>query len=239
MTGRGAWPNNGSGGTKKYKDANSPGPYYFVGTGAKGSGTRTANEHAVHLAVKAYQRALNRRIESSLEATGVYTPVMAELVKDFQATQDGLQVWGGIGPDTSRALLRPDIEKEITNHTNPKITVNVVSGTVNHESMWDAGAVGFADDHDLGLAQINGPAHPTMSFTERMQPKVAFEFVVNYYENALDKLDDNLRDAVAAYNLGIGGARRWISQGRPEWYTPAGSSVPRNVAVYIDKILAG
>ena len=29
--------------------------------------------------------------------------------------------------------------------------------------------------------------------------------------------------AIASYNLGIGGANRWISQGRPHWYTPVGA----------------
>jgi len=239
MTGRGAWPNSGAGGTKAYKDASAPGPYYFIGSGRKPEGrTRNDSERAVHLAVKAYQRALNRRIGSNIEPTGVYTDVMAELVKDFQTTASGLTAWGGIGPDTSKALLKPDIKNYLPK-THPQITADIVSGTINTESMWDAGAVGYLDDHDLGLAQINGPAHPNLSVVERFQPKVAYEFVVDYYINALGQLNNNIEDSIASYNLGIGGAKRWIGQGRPTWYTPAGGSRPRNVREYIDKILAG
>lgn len=239
MTGRGAWPVAGTGGTKKFKDASKPGPYYFEGSGEGIAANRDDNERAVHLAVKAYQRALRRRLGIDLNATGVYGPKTVEAVKAFQEQHDNLTVWGGIGPDTSKALLHPDIAGVVLGADNNQITVDIVSGTIQTESMWDAGAVGFQDSHDLGLAQINGPAHPNLSVPERFQPLVAYEFIVDYYENALDQLNNNIRDAIASYNLGIGGARRWISQGRPEWYTPAGASRPRNVAAYIDKILAG
>jgi soluble lytic murein transglycosylase-like protein len=131
------------------------------------------------------------------------------------------------------------LKKIVLDNGNSRITPKIVSGTVNHESMWDAGAVGYLDDSDLGLAQINGTAHPDLSRVERLNPLVAFDFVVRYYENALSQLDNNVRDAIASYNLGIGGARRWISQGRPQWYTPEGASRARNVWQYIDSILAG
>jgi soluble lytic murein transglycosylase-like protein len=115
----------------------------------------------------------------------------------------------------------------------------MVAGTVNQESLWDAGAIGYLDSNDYGLAQINGPAHPTLTKAQRLNPSVAFQFVCDYYDNALAKLNNNIRDAVASYNLGVGGARRWISQGRPQWYVPQGQTKARDVWQYIDSILAG
>lgn len=242
MTGRGAWNTKGVGGTKAYKDETKPGPYYYLGVGAKPvDRLRTNDEYAVYRAVKAYQEALNRRIGANLVVDGLYGPVTLAAVTKFQTLHVKAvgTVWGGIGPETSRALLISDLRKVANASTNDLIIPKVIAGTVKHESLWDAGAVGVADDRDLGLAQINGAAHPTMTKAQRLDPLVAFKFVVTYYENALSLLDNNLRDAVASYNLGIGGAQRWISQGRPEWYTPEGQSVARDVWKYIDTILAG
>ena len=242
MSGRGAWPVSGAGGTKKYKDATRPGPYYFLGTGAAPDGrVRTNDEYAVYRAVVAYQAALNRRINAGLATDGLFGERTSEAVTVFQnqnSDQTGTP-WGGIGPDTSKALLYPDLKKVVADNNNKLITPAIVSGTVNHESMWDVGAVGFLDDSDLGLAQINGTAHPDMTRAERLGPLVSFQFVIDYYDNALAQLNNNVRDAIASYNLGIGGAKRWISQNRPQFYTPQGETRARNVWEYIDSVLAG
>jgi hypothetical protein len=68
---------------------------------------------------------------------------------------------------------------------------------------------------------------------------VAFNFVIDYMNNAIRNFDGVVRDAIASYNLGSGGARDWISQGRPEWYTPKGQTKARNVWAYIDSVLKG
>jgi hypothetical protein len=246
--GRGAWNARGAGGTKAYK-SDKPGPYYYLGTGELDPDASQDN-FAVRPAVKAYQRALNRRLNLDLKVDGIFGPATVSAVTQFQSKHtDELTVWGGIGPDTSRILLMPDLEKEITGH--PKITANVVSGLVRHESGWDAGAVGYVDNKDLGLAQINGPSHPELSAKERLHPKIAFAFIVNYLSNALERFKNNtgddtafqkfgvLGDAVASYNLGIGGALDWISQGRPRLYTPKGASAARDVWAYINTVLEG
>jgi len=242
MNGRGAWNNSGLGGTKKYRDATRPGPYYYLGTGEAPEGReRDANENAVHLAVKAYQRALNRRMKSGLLIDGYLGPVTSEAIWDFQVKHEAKTgtPWGGICPDTSEALLMPDLRRIVRKRRASGVTRSMVSGTVRHESNWDAGAVGYVDPDDVGLAQINADAHPEWTTEERLQPVRCFKFIINYYANALDQLDDNLRDSIASYNLGIGGARTWIRAGRPDIWTPPGSSTPRNVKAYIDNILKG
>lgn len=242
MTGRGAWPVSGAGGTKKYGNPAKPGPYYYLGSGEKPADRpRDANEYAVWKAVAAYQVALNRRLNTRLTVDGIFGSATSTAVTKFQnlhEKQTGLP-WGGIGPDTSRALLIPDMRAVVKENGNALITNHMVAGTIHHESQWDAGAIGYLDENDYGLAQINGTAHPDLSKAERLNPLVAFKFVVSYYENALANLDNNVRDAVASYNLGIGGAKRWISQGRPQWYTPVGQTSARDVWQYIDSILAG
>lgn len=235
--GRGAWPVSGAGGTKKYKDASKPGPYYYLGSGKT---KLNDDEFAVRRAIRAYQRALNRRLGTDLRIDGRFGEHTAAAVWEFQEknSEKTGTPWGGIGPETSEALLRPDAEKVIADRKT-KVTLEMVTGTVRHEGIWDAGAVGYLDPNDLGLAQINGPAHPDMTKKQRLNPIFSFNFIVDYYENALKQLDGNLRDAVASYNLGIGGTRAWIKAGRPDLWTPAGASRPRNVKLYIDNILKG
>jgi hypothetical protein len=88
---------------------------------------------------------------------------------------------------------------------------------------------------DIGLAQINGEAHPDMNERERLSPTFSFNFIISYLLNAMQRLDGNLDHAIASYNLGITGAKRWLAAGSPEMYTPPGS-VPRNVPAYITRI---
>ena len=111
----------------------------------------------------------------------------------------------------------------------------MVCGIVQNESGWDPGAVGYVKPVDIGLAQINGDSHPDMSERERLQPEFAFNFIISYLLNAMKALDGNLDDAIVSYNLGITGCKRWIAAGRPEIYTPPGSTT-RNVWAYIDRI---
>lgn len=237
MTGRGAWPANGAGGTKKYKDATKPGPYYYLGAGE--ASTDDPNGFAVKQAVKAYQRALRRRQgNKNIVVDGIFGKQTSRAVTHFQEKHPEVGTpWGGIGPETSKALLYPDM-LAVVKKRNFKYP-NLVSGTINSESFWDAGAVGYIDETDLGLAQINGPSHPDLSDRERLRPNVAFNFIIDYYNNAFSQLGNDLDLVVASYNLGIGGARTWDRAGRPDLYTPPGSTRERNMRRYIDNILAG
>lgn len=241
--GRGAWPVSGLGGTKKYKDKTRPGPYYFVGSGYD-IDVDDPNQYAVKGAVKAYQNALNREFlpdDKHLTVDGLFGEKTSAVVFAYQekhAAQTGTP-WGGIGPDTSRTLLLPLLKRVHRNRAESDTPLNICSGTIRHESNWDAGAVGYIDPRDVGLAQINAQAHPEWSVDERLTPLLSYRFVVDRYNADIDYFKGNVRDAVAAYNLGRGGANRWISQGRPDWYTPQGSTTARNVKAYIDSIFEG
>lgn len=243
MAGRGAWNNAGVGGTKKFKDAKSPGPYYFDRVGYD-QGTRDNNELAVWNAVKVYQKALNKAQGSKLLVDGLYgtstTRVMTEYQQKMVVKDPTVVVWGGIGPETSKMLLYPILSETFTKYnTNSRLTAIIVSGIINQESNWDAGAVGYVDDNDVGLAQINSKAHPEFTFEQRLQPEVCFKFVIDYMDDSLKLLDNNIRDSIASYNLGVGGARKWIQAGRPAIWKPTPTSAPRNVKAYIDTILKG
>jgi soluble lytic murein transglycosylase-like protein len=141
--------------------------------------------------------------------------------------------WPGVGPETSQALFSPDIKARCKKlgWADPA----VVCGVIKNESNFDPGAVGFVDDSDLGLAQINGPAHPDSSEGERLQPIYSIDFVIGYLANATKALrDEDL--AIASYNLGLGGARTWDKAGRPNPYAPAPGAPARDVEAYIQRI---
>lgn len=202
------------------------------------------NQRAVKGAVKAYQSALNRRLGTKLLVDGILGPVTSRTITDFQK-ESGEYVDGVLGPKTSRSLLLPDLEKTVRNYRTAypghnEITSVIVSGVINSESGWDAGAVGAVDNNDLGLAQINGPAHTQYNEASRLNPLVAFPFVFNYLRESLDYVSIvTIDDAIASYNLGVGGATKWIAAGRPDIYKPTPTSAPRNVRDYINKIKAG
>lgn len=249
MAGRGAWPGDGSGGTLDYS-ADTGGPYYKVPissvTPKVGTVTNTAdiNQRAVNWAVKYYQRALNRRMGSNLTQDGIFGNVTKGIVVNFQnkvkITADGV-----IGQTTSRMLVCPDLQRVVNGERNKYpslyfITPQIVCGTVKHESRFDAGAVGSVDDNDHGIGQINTIAHPQYTEAQRFDPDVAFLFIFNYYKTSIaDSRINTVDDMIASYNLGVAGAARWISQGRPEIYYPSPTSSPRRVWDYIDSIKTG
>jgi len=252
MPGRGAWNNAGLGGTKAYKSAN-PGPYYYKGTGYD-QGTRDANEYAVWGAVKAYQKALT---EWGFPCTvdGLYGDQTVRQVTAWQTAwvktgDPKASIWGGIGPESSEHMLKKVLDRVYAAFPDGDvlITKKIVSGVIRMESNWDAGAVGYVDNTDVGLAQINAGANPDWSTDQRLTPELSFNFVLSYLNVALDRLGLNIRDAIASYNLGVGGrnssgvlvgCKAWIAAGRPDIWTPPYTTTPRAVKVYIDKILAG
>lgn len=216
-----------------------PGPYYLrathnvalVGSAARNAirdgKTPTLDHLAVHYGVRAIQQLLNR-FGAKLSEDGVFGNATHVAVRNFQASKN-VKVDGVVGPTTMRLLLLPLI-KEIggSNWT-------VVYGLLKNEGAFDPGAVGYVDESDLGLAQINTRAHPTYSVEQRFDPVVAVQFNVDYLRNALAALGD-VRDAVLSYNLGIGGVRTWIKAGRPRYYSPDGGTM-RDTTAYVDRVM--
>ena len=239
MTGR-CWPGDGEGGTLSV-DGTEPGPYYRLAAGDMPvvgtlSDFPLVTNRAVHFAVKAIQKALNRHLHLGLRIDGRFGRMTRNATIAFQQKhlgEPGITAWGGVGPDTSKALFAPLIQRLATTDVPACLLV----GQIQNESGFDPGAVGYADDRDLGLLQINGHYHPDMTEADRFSPIIAIEYAVTLYEANLFQLAGNLRDAVVAYNLGVGGARTWIRNGRPDvadWYSPS-----RDIRGYVDRILGG
>lgn len=239
MNGRGAWAVSGKGGTLQ-TDGKRPGPYYCLAA----SGTRKVgdiekgadiNGRAVKAGVVAIQRALGRR-RFKVKVTGVFDAATKAAVAKFQsANMPGQNPWGGVGPETAKALFLWDVK---VRGEAGGVDWRAVCGIIQNESNYDPGAVGYLDPTDLGLAQINGRAHPDLTEEDRFQPMTAITFVVEYLTSAMETFHGNERDAVASYNLGAGGTRTWIKAGRPDMWTPAGAKTPRDVKGYIDRILS-
>lgn len=249
--GRGAWNSAGVGGTLSYK-GDAPGQFLraaatgstqiapgLTGFRADRDGTLVSiDDYAVHCAVKAVQNAL--RIEGHLKAVadGIWGPVTDTAVRAYQSRMR-LTVDGVFGRQTAKALFTPLVHLAAADTDGAHATdlVRIVLGTIQLESVWDPAAVGSQDPHDLGLGQINGPAHPTMSANDALNPRLSIPWIVRYVDNNLRAFDYNLGDAVAAYNLGAGGCRTWIKAGRPDLWTPPGATKERDMAAYIERIL--
>jgi hypothetical protein len=236
--GRGAWPASGAGGTLDF-DGKTPGRYYCLAApgmplvGSGGWRSPNGDERAVHGAVVAIQRALNRRTGAGLEVTGEFDKPTSNAALRYRRRL-GFDSWGGLGPHTARTLFLKDLQR-VCKKRGIEEQWYVVCGIVQNESGWDPGAVGYVKSVDVGLAQINGDSHPDMSERERLQPSFAFNFIVSYLTNAMKALDGNIDDAIVSYNLGITGCKRWIAAGRPQIWTPEGSTT-RDVHAYVERI---
>lgn len=243
VNGRGAWPVSGLGGTlqaNKGTGGTKPGPYYMlavspsvqVGAGA-GVSSADLSARAVNYGVRAIQRAISRFGGTNLLIDGVYGPATTKAVTAWQAKQPAAAntgVWGGVGQDSAKALFAPWLRLVVEDH------FEVLYGIITVESTWDPGAVGYYDPNDLGLAQINGPANPSLPESARFDPDVAFSNAYTRLVLALNYFHGDLRTAIASYNLGLGGAAAWKKAGSPDLWTPVGAT-QRDVGAYVDKIL--
>lgn len=244
--GRGAWSADGVGGTLAPSGKETkPGPYYMLASDPHdkiGLGTWCRREqglpvdqdyNATFHGVVAIQALLNAYVKADLSGDGIFEErtkwYTAEAQKKAGLTPDGI-----VGPKTMKAILLPLIEHISAELEEPW---EPIYGILRWEGGFDPGAVGRIDPQDWGLAQINTKYHPEVSFAEAFCPSFAVRFVASYIRYALDSLSGNLRDAVASYNLGIGGAKQWIEDGRPNVWLPSWSSLERKPNAYVDKIL--
>ena len=250
LHGRGAWNGKGVGGTLNAK-GEAPGRYYrtainggmptigLAGYRAVRDGTRISiDEYAVFRAAIAVQNALHDLGYQPGTPDGLWGPKTDAAVKAFQ-TDKHIVVDGIFGPQSARALFEPFVHAaaQTADQDHAESVTRIMLGTITLESLWDPAAVGSADSQDLGFGQINGPAHPTLSVNDRLNPRMTFPWIARLVESNLKAFDFDLDAGILAYNLGQGGTRRWIDQGRPDIYTPPGSK-PRDVRAYIKKILA-
>jgi hypothetical protein len=155
----------------------------------------------------------------------------------------GLDDDGVLGPATARAMWQPVLDaacEQVEIGPRGVSLRKLCRGHIGVESGWDCGAVGVSTPADVGLGQINGPAHPDMDLDERLDPWTALAFVARFVYGNLVAFGFNERDTVASYMLGQGGCRTWIKAGRPaSWQRLVGGvRTTVYVARYIDSVLA-
>lgn len=236
VPGRGSWNNTGRGGTLGLDGAGS-GPFYrspatpMPMTGTTGSRALAAgdtchiNDYATFMAVKAIQN------ELGMLKDGKFGSMTGAAVKRFQESK-GLVADGIYGPVSGREMFRPVALRAARDVSTDVRLTEMVMGHVGWESGWDPGAVGGTTPQDLGLGQINGPAHKDMSVEVRLDPRQALPWVARFIQSNLAAMNNVERDGIAAYNLGVGGARDWVTLGRPRMYKN------RDVWHYIEMVLA-
>lgn len=222
--GRGAFPSGGLGGTLDVSGYRL-GSYYRSPAGSsmampgltgalavKRGLTCSINDYAVHRAVRALQPFFGTTPD------GILGPNSDAAIRAYQGRHN-LYVDGIVGPKTCKSLFAPlvDTAAEIAGH--PEDLATVARGTISMESMYDPGAVGVSTPQDLGIGQINGPAHPNLSVNDRFDPTIAIPWVVNFIDSNMRAMGYDLDSGIAAYNLGVTGAKAWTAAGRPQmWY---------------------
>lgn len=242
--GRGSWPANGIGGTLN-SNGNGPGPYYCAptiptvrmpgSTGALAIATHTPcsiDDYAVFMAVKALQPHFGL---TGKDVDGELGPQTGAAIMAFQKAQH-IEVDGVVGPFTCQALFKPlavSAAKSLGDTAHEAMLVQMTCGTLFLESTYDPGAVGVVDPQDLGVGQINGPAHPEISVDQRLNPLSTIPWMVKFIAGNLATMGYSEEDAIASYNLGIGGARSWIKAGRPQMFNGT------NVLAYIQSVKQG
>ncbi len=247
--GRGAFPSSGRGGTLNAAGT-LPGRFYrsratnaparvlapgLIGFRAARDATEVSiNDYAVYRGVMFLQQTFG---EPTVD--GVLGPKTDAKIKAWQGTK-GLKQDGVYGPATARMLLTPVViaaAREV-DPTHESDLARIVIGTISYESGWDHSAIGVQDPRDIGIAQVHLPMHTSLSVNDALDPLIAIPWMTRFIDGNLARMNYDVRDAVAAYNLGVGGARLWIADGRPDMWQPSYASTPRNVKRYIDNILA-
>ena len=169
-------------------------------------------------------------------ADGLFGAATGAKLKEWQQSRR-LNADGVFGSGTGKAIFGPLVLTiAAARDTSHPDLGTIMRGLVSVESGWDPGAVGRSDPRDLGLCQINGPAHPDMDVDARLDPVASLWWMANFCGSNLIAMRYNTRDSIASYNLGVQGARNWIAAGRPDIWAPPGSS-ERNVRFYIDEVL--
>jgi len=239
--GRGSFATNAQLGGTLSANGLTAGPYYRAPAGnmampgivaanaVRNGSTCSINEYAVYAAVKALQPHFGATPD------GILGPRSDAAIKTWQKAR-GLAADGVIGPKSTRFIFEPVAIEAATalNSGHTDAVRRIVVGTISVESSFDPGAVGVTTPQDLGLAQINGPAHPAMSVDVRLDPVAAIKWMAGFVLGNLEEFGWNQDAAILAYNLGRTGARYWLEAGQPQWFRGT------DTAAYIQKIkLAG
>jgi peptidoglycan hydrolase-like protein with peptidoglycan-binding domain len=197
------------------------------------------NDYAVLRAVVAIQR------EVGADPDGIFGPDTGKKLTAWQSSH-GVGADGVFGQGSSKAMFMPMLERAVKSIENPhKDLLRVARGHTWSESSLDPGCVGPSTPEDLGLCQINGRWHPDMTAEARLDPDTALRWQANFVQQNIASMSGNVRDGIAAYLLGVGGAKQWVGAGRPDVWTrviDVGQGVKQNVSTpvkqYVDTVWA-
>jgi soluble lytic murein transglycosylase-like protein len=148
----------------------------------------------------------------------------AAKVKLFQKNNK-LAADGEVGPNTAHALYK---KRTLATEKKYGIEPGLLCKLKNLESADFPSCLGH-DGTDRGQLQINKPSHPEVTDKQAFNFPFAIEFAAKLLSGHY-KTFGNWDDALAAYNLGAGGCRKWIAAGRPQ--TNA-DGTPHTAAQYI------
>lgn len=140
----------------------------------------------------------------------IFGTQMTQATEAFQ-TERALQVDGVIGPITALELYHKRFRDLEDKYAIPN---DYVCKVCQLESAVDPGAVGVVDPHDHGIMQINSIAHPDITLVQAFDAAWSLE----YFAKVLSANHASLNDwdaAVAAWNVGSGGAKYWLANGKP------------------------
>lgn len=135
-------------------------------------------------------------------------------IRAFQKAK-GLGSDGVIGPHTGRALVMPYVEAQAQAHSLP---LWMPRGVVGHESGFDVGAIGYADQGDRGSTQRHLGSGINISLSQAIRPAWAIPSLASRLANMKSLMDED--GAVASWNCGEAGAEWWFDSGKPDSGSP-------------------
>jgi hypothetical protein len=162
-------------------------------------------------------------IKAELKYTG-----FARAAMDFQKAA-GLVVDEECGQITLRELFRKRIEWAERAYWLP---AKSLGKKIALESAFDPVAIGFADEADKGIVQVNIRIHDVTE-ADAFTPSYAIPWAAGYLfdqKKAVEERADTWRAARAAYNVGNFYATEWMKAGFPasgrvedgiDWFTRA------------------
>lgn len=151
----------------------------------------------------------------------------ADRIKRFQVAHN-LYADGQAGPNTLKVLLRKRCNAaEHTYGLEPMI----IAKMVELESSDDLNCTSI-DLHDRGTCQINSIAHPQVVNSQAYNAKFSIDWMGRYERDALARFHD-VDVAIAAYNVGFGGADKWQKAGKPKLWLENGVWVRPTADLYV------
>lgn len=138
---------------------------------------------------------------------------MDKATRRFQ-TVEGITADGAIGPTTARHLFR-HYSFSVEAAGTIEIPDHLLQRLGGQESGHDPVAQGYVDPDDEGWAQINGPAHPNITLTQRWSPSFAIPWAASYLKTFYVDEAADWDGALASYNIGSYYAKKWVAAGKP------------------------